>query len=84
MGALLLYNPWVQLYVLYAAALGVVFICAYWRNPPVIRNGAKAVRNEVAQGRASLPSRPRSPESCRPSRQGRRQGKEVLHKAHQG
>ena len=77
MGALLLHHPLVQFYLLYAGALWAVFIWDYLRNLPAARDGARAPRNEAAQGGASPPPRPRSQEPCSVLRPGRRTDKEV-------
>ena len=50
MGTLLLHNPWVRFYLLYAAALFFVYMRAYLRNPDAIQNDSRTPRNEVAHG----------------------------------
>ena len=41
MGTLLLHNPWVQFYLLYVGALGVVVLWVCLRNPPATLDGAR-------------------------------------------
>lgn len=50
MAASLLYNPWVRLYLLYAAVLFVVYMWAYLRNPDAIQDDSRTPRKEVAPG----------------------------------
>ena len=54
MGTLLLHNPWVRFYLLYAAVLFVVYMRAYLRNPDAIQNDSRTPRNEVAHGAPGL------------------------------
>jgi hypothetical protein len=77
MGTLLLHNPWVQFYLLFVGALGVVFIWDYWRNPPADREHARTLANKAAQGKASPPRRLPSQGLCSVSRPWRRTDKEV-------
>jgi hypothetical protein len=46
MGTILFHNPWVRFYVFYVAALLVVWMCDYIRNPPA--TGAR--RRPTASG----------------------------------
>jgi hypothetical protein len=77
MATILLHNPWVQFYLLYVGGLWVVFICAYFRNPPVTCDDSRTPPNETAQGEASPLSCPRSQEPCSVSSSGPRKDKEV-------
>ena len=54
MGTLLLHNPWVRFYLLYAAVLFVVYMRAYLLNPGAIQDGFRTPRNEPAHGAPGL------------------------------
>jgi hypothetical protein len=77
MGTLLLHNPWVQFYLLYVGALGVVFICDYLCNPSVPRIGTRTPPTEAAQHGPSPAPRPRSHDTRLVSRPGQRTDKQV-------
>jgi len=74
---ILLHNPWVQFYLLYAGALWVVFIWDYLRKPLAKRDGGRIPTNEAVRWRAWPSFRPRSLEPCSVSRSGRRTDKEI-------
>jgi hypothetical protein len=77
MTTFLLRNPWIQFYLLYVGVLCVVFICDYFRNPPVTRDDSRTPPSDTAQSKASPLSCPRSQEPCAVSRSGPRKGREV-------
>jgi hypothetical protein len=75
MAALLIHDPWVRLYLLYAAVLSVVHIWAFVRNPQTIQDDSRTPRKEVAHGLFLSAASQTPPRSV--SRPGRRIEKEV-------
>jgi hypothetical protein len=73
MQSLLLHNPWVRFYLLYATVLLVVYLRAYLLNQDAVPDEARAPRKEV--GQQAPPSsglRPPSPLRALVSTQGPR------------
>jgi hypothetical protein len=59
-GFWLLHNPWIQFYLVYVAALSVVFLWDCLRPQPATRNVAPPP-NAAAPGGTSLPPRSQKP-----------------------
>ena len=60
MGTLLLYNPWIQIYLLYAGVLAVIFIWDCLHSAPVTVERIRTPPNEAA----AVPPPRRSQEPC--------------------
>jgi hypothetical protein len=74
----LLHNPWVHFYLLYVAALFVIFIWDSLHPQPATRDDSRTPRNEAAHGAPGLCPAAASQNPPRSvSRPGRRTDKEV-------
>jgi len=54
MGTLLLHNPWVQFYLLYAGALSIALLWDQLRQTLAARHSSQTPRNETAHGESPL------------------------------